>query len=157
MVPRSLYRAYNRCRAHSYFRDRIDQLIYTPWLLAHYQKWWDMSREYSVNDIEFAVLFLRVCGYTSQFFPSQSYRLKTLNGVALADIREICTSVADILELVSNSQDHLHALAIARAQDFLFVPRQLSKLLDPSQITLKIRIADPECCRNARNLMNEAH
>ncbi|KAI1741706.1 hypothetical protein F4680DRAFT_446712 [Xylaria scruposa] len=78
----------------------IDQLVYAPWLLARYQKWWDVSKEYSVNDIEFAVLFLRVCWYTSQFLPSQSYNLNSIKGVELADVRNICSSVANILDTI---------------------------------------------------------
>ncbi|KAI8944330.1 hypothetical protein F4801DRAFT_595034 [Xylaria longipes] len=88
----------------------IDQLVYTPWLLAHYQKWWDVSREYSVNDIEFVVLFLRVCWYTSQFLPSQSYRLNSIKGVSLAGIREACTSVADVLESICSQLDERGSL-----------------------------------------------
>ncbi|KAI0864624.1 hypothetical protein F4860DRAFT_501254 [Xylaria cubensis] len=78
----------------------IDQLVYAPWLLARYQKWWEMTKEYSVNDIEFAVLFLRVCSYTSQFLPSQSYRSNNIKGVELVDIRDICSSVANILDTI---------------------------------------------------------
>ncbi|KAI0459052.1 hypothetical protein F5B21DRAFT_457047 [Xylaria acuta] len=83
----------------------IDQLVYTPWLLAYYQKWWDVSREYSVKDVEFAVLFLRICYYTSQFLPSQSYRLNSIKGMALGDIRETCASVANVLDSICSKLD----------------------------------------------------
>ncbi|KAI0417790.1 hypothetical protein F5X98DRAFT_386851 [Xylaria grammica] len=84
----------------------IDQLLYPPWFLAHYQKWWDLDRPYSVGDIEFSVLFLRVCWYASQFLPSES----AVKGVALLDIQRTSISVSDVLESICTQLDERGSL-----------------------------------------------
>ncbi|EED21389.1 hypothetical protein TSTA_086200 [Talaromyces stipitatus ATCC 10500] len=75
----------------------IEQLLYAPWLLTQYQKWWNLDRLSSVADTEFPVLFLRICCYTSQFFPSWDYNIDSIKGVALADILKSHEEVIDVL------------------------------------------------------------
>ena len=75
----------------------MDQLIYPPWFLAQYQRWWSIGRPLSVVDIEFTVLLLRICSYASQFLPSPSYTIDRIRGMALADIRNTCDDIANNL------------------------------------------------------------
>ena len=72
---------------------RIDQFLYSPWFLGQYQRWWSLDKLSSVADIEFTILFLRVCHYASQFLPSPAYTIDSIKGVALADIRKSCEEV----------------------------------------------------------------
>lgn len=51
-----------------------------------------------MSNIEFSVLFLRICLYASQFLPSPTYTMDSIRGVTLRDIRKSCSLVADILE-----------------------------------------------------------
>ncbi|KAI0013977.1 hypothetical protein F4779DRAFT_625068 [Xylariaceae sp. FL0662B] len=83
----------------------IDQLLYPPWFLVQYQKWWNLDQPSSVSDIEFPVLFLRICWYASQFLPSPGYTVDSIRGVALSDIRKSCNSVADVLEPICTRLD----------------------------------------------------
>ncbi|KAI1422484.1 hypothetical protein F5Y12DRAFT_762797 [Xylaria sp. FL1777] len=88
----------------------IHQLLYPPWFLAHYQKWWSLDRPYSVDDIEFSVLFLKVCWYASQVLPSGSQRINSIRGVELLEIRKTCTAVAEILESICSQLDERGSL-----------------------------------------------
>ncbi|RYP58217.1 hypothetical protein DL769_009054 [Monosporascus sp. CRB-8-3] len=83
----------------------MDQLIYPPWFLEHYQKWWGMDRTSTACEIEFAVLFLRICSYASQFLPSPTYTIDSIRGVPLADIRKSCDGVADALTPICTQLD----------------------------------------------------
>ncbi|KAK3933640.1 hypothetical protein QBC46DRAFT_401584 [Diplogelasinospora grovesii] len=75
----------------------IDQLLYPPWFLGQYQRWWRLDRISSVAEIEFAILFLRICCYASQFLPSPTYTIDSVKGVALADIRKSCEEIINVL------------------------------------------------------------
>ncbi|KAI1490985.1 hypothetical protein F5X96DRAFT_633628 [Biscogniauxia mediterranea] len=83
----------------------VDQLLYPPRFLAQYQHWWDLGRPSLVGDIEFSVLFLRICLYASQFLPSPTYTMDSIRGVTLTDIRKSCTLVADTLEKLCTQLD----------------------------------------------------
>ncbi|KAI1821335.1 hypothetical protein F4861DRAFT_533020 [Xylaria intraflava] len=83
----------------------IDQLLYPPWFLAQYQKWWRLDRMASVADIEFAILVMRICHYASQFLPSPAYTVDSVNGVALADIRKSCEQVINALGPICTKLD----------------------------------------------------
>lgn len=76
---------------------RIDQLLYAPWFLAQYKRWWGLHRISSVAGVEFAILILRVCCYASQFLPSPSYIIDSIKGVPLVDIRRSCEEVINAL------------------------------------------------------------
>ncbi|KAI0400031.1 hypothetical protein F4802DRAFT_586906 [Xylaria palmicola] len=86
----------------------FDQLIYPPWLLAQYQKWWDLNGKYGVIDIEFSVLFLRICWYASLFIPPE--QMDSIKGVALVDVRGACDIVANSLESICNRLDERGSL-----------------------------------------------
>jgi hypothetical protein len=75
----------------------MDQLLYPHWFLNQYRKWWSYGKVTSVNDVEFAVLFLKACYYASQFLPSPAYTSETIKGVVLADIRNSCERTVSVL------------------------------------------------------------
>ncbi|KAI9705769.1 MAG: hypothetical protein M1820_005017 [Bogoriella megaspora] len=75
----------------------IDQVLYPPWFLGQYQKWWKLNRLSTVSDIEFLILILRVCHYASQFLPSPTYTIDSIKGVALAEIRKSCEEAISAL------------------------------------------------------------
>ncbi|KAK0671956.1 hypothetical protein QBC41DRAFT_314842 [Cercophora samala] len=83
----------------------MDQLIYPPWFLSHYQKWWGMERTSTAYGIEFAVLVLRICSYASQFLPSPTCTIDSIRGVPLADIRKSCDRLADALTPICSRLD----------------------------------------------------
>lgn len=65
--------------------------------MAQYQRWWSLESIHSVADAEFAILLLRVCYYSSQFFPCPAWPLDSIEGVSLADIRQSCENIIDTL------------------------------------------------------------
>jgi hypothetical protein len=83
----------------------MEQVVYTPWFLVQYQKWWALERLELVFDVEFAVLFLRICAYASQFLPSPSYTIDRIRGMPLADIRDACHSIAEKLTSICERLD----------------------------------------------------
>ena len=58
-----------------------------------------------VMEVDFTVLFLRICSYASQFLPSPSHTLDRIRGVLLADIRHTCDEIADSLAAISSALD----------------------------------------------------
>ncbi|OCK74320.1 hypothetical protein K432DRAFT_386876 [Lepidopterella palustris CBS 459.81] len=78
----------------------MEQLVYPPWFLAQYQQWWSLGRLSSVFDVEFTVLFLRVCSYALQFLPSPSYTIDRIRGMFLANIRDACDDIAEKLAVI---------------------------------------------------------
>ncbi|KAF2806013.1 uncharacterized protein BDZ99DRAFT_395113 [Mytilinidion resinicola] len=78
----------------------MEQVVYAPWFLGQYQKWWTLGRLSGVLDVEFAVLFLRICSYASQFLPSPSYTIDRIRGMPLADIRDTCHDIAEKLAAI---------------------------------------------------------
>ena len=76
---------------------RIDQFLYPPWFLGQYQTWWSLDRLSSVADIEFSILFLRICCYASHFLPSPTHPIDGIKGVSLADIRKSCEEITNVL------------------------------------------------------------
>ncbi|EED18320.1 conserved hypothetical protein [Talaromyces stipitatus ATCC 10500] len=58
----------------------------------------------SVFDIEFAVVILRICSYTSEFIPSKSCTIEQVHDMNLVDIRQACDDVANDL---ANKCTHL--------------------------------------------------
>ncbi|AEO71469.1 uncharacterized protein THITE_21761, partial [Thermothielavioides terrestris NRRL 8126] len=83
----------------------IDQLLHPPWFLAQYRRWWSLGRISSVADIEFAILFLRVCCYASHFLPSPAYTADSVKGMPLADIRRLCDDTSDALMPICRQLD----------------------------------------------------
>ncbi|KAE8392852.1 hypothetical protein BDV23DRAFT_181267 [Aspergillus alliaceus] len=78
----------------------IDQMVYTPWFLAHYEKWWTVDSHSYVGDVEFAVLLLRISSYASEFLPSPAYTIDRVRGMPLAEIRSACDAIADRLAAI---------------------------------------------------------
>ncbi|KAF2826266.1 hypothetical protein CC86DRAFT_350840 [Ophiobolus disseminans] len=78
----------------------MEQVVYAPWFLSQYQKWWTVKQFLVVQDVEFAVLFLRICSYASQFLPSPSHTIDRIRGMTLVDIRDACHDIADELAAV---------------------------------------------------------
>lgn len=77
---------------------RIQQVVHGSSFLTCYQQWWAREREsLSVDDVEFAVLILRICSYAAQFLPSPSFTIDKIRGLPLSDIRRTCSEVGDSL------------------------------------------------------------
>lgn len=81
-------------------KNRMEQVVFAPWFLGQYQKWWTSGRLSMVLDVEFAVLFLRICSYASQFLPSPSFTIDRIRGMPLADIRDACHDIAEKLAAI---------------------------------------------------------
>lgn len=84
--------------------NRIDQLLHPPWFLSQYQKWWNLDT-LSLASVEFAILFLRVCCYSSLFLPSPSHTIDSVKGVSLVNIRRSCEEVIKDLLPISRQLD----------------------------------------------------
>lgn len=83
----------------------MDQLVYPPWLLRKYTAWWAVGPLYSLVDVEFAILLLRICSYASQFLPSPSHTIDRIRGMFLADIRTACDNAAENLDIICTRVD----------------------------------------------------
>ena len=83
----------------------MEQVVYAPWLLVQYQKWWTLKRLELLFDVEFTVLFLRICAYATQFLPSPTYTIDRIRGMLLADIRDTCHAIAEKLSTVCEKLD----------------------------------------------------
>ena len=59
----------------------------------------------SVADLEFTILFLRVCHYASHFLPSPAYTIDSIKGVGLADIRKSCEEAINALAPICTRLD----------------------------------------------------
>ncbi|KAH6848031.1 hypothetical protein B0I37DRAFT_391681 [Chaetomium sp. MPI-CAGE-AT-0009] len=77
--------------------NQLDQLLYPPWFLSQYQRWWELCSVSTVAEIEFLILILRICCYASQFLPSPSYTIDSIKGVPLTEIRKSCEDVIRVL------------------------------------------------------------
>ncbi|TGJ78766.1 hypothetical protein E0Z10_g9994 [Xylaria hypoxylon] len=104
----------------------IDQILYTPWFLKQYQRWWDLETISSVADIEFPVLFLRICSYASQFLPSSTYTVDSVKGVPLSKIRRSCDDIVNKLLPVCTRLDPRGSLT--RVQHIAFAALGSSSL-----------------------------
>ncbi|OCK76854.1 hypothetical protein K432DRAFT_334944 [Lepidopterella palustris CBS 459.81] len=83
----------------------MEQVVYAPWFVGQYQKWWISGRPSRVLDIEFAVLFLRICSYASQFLPSPSFTIDRIRGMPLTEIRDACHEIAGGLAAICRQLD----------------------------------------------------
>ncbi|KAG5813520.1 hypothetical protein H9Q74_006156 [Fusarium xylarioides] len=83
----------------------IVQFVYPPWFLNKYHHWWSMEKLTVVEDVEFAVLLLRICLYAAQFLPSPAYTADSIRGIPLADIRSTCSKAADVLTDICAQSD----------------------------------------------------
>jgi hypothetical protein len=79
---------------------RTEQLLYAPWFLTQYHRWWTLDRLSSIADIEFPILFLKICCYAFQFLPSPFHTIESIKGVALVDICKSCEQVSNTLALI---------------------------------------------------------
>ncbi|KAL8750034.1 MAG: hypothetical protein Q9199_007323, partial [Rusavskia elegans] len=74
----------------------IYEMVDPTTFLGRYDDWWSHPCR-NVQDVEFAALLLRLCSYTAQFLPSQSYTADTILGVSLSTIRQDCDATANAL------------------------------------------------------------
>lgn len=58
---------------------------------------WNLRNLHSLFNVEFIVLLMRICSYSSQFLPSPSFTIDRIRNMSLADIRIACNDVADKL------------------------------------------------------------
>lgn len=68
-------------------------MVYPTTFMERYNEWWDEPCQ-SIDDIQFATLLLRLCSYTAQFLPSQTYTADTILGNSLYALRERCNATA---------------------------------------------------------------
>ncbi|GKZ25416.1 hypothetical protein AbraIFM66951_000625 [Aspergillus brasiliensis] len=104
-----------------YFVDELNwmkQIIHPPSFLTQYQHWWAKEWPLSVDDIEFAVLILRIGAYSAQFLPSPTHTLDRIRGQSLSDIRETCSDIGGGLARACLSLDWKGSLV--RVQHILF-------------------------------------
>ncbi|KAI0202849.1 hypothetical protein F4808DRAFT_420054 [Astrocystis sublimbata] len=92
------------------------QILYIPSFISSYNAWWTLGTLTCLPDVEFAVLFLRVCWYASHFLPSPSCSIDSIRGMALSDIRKACAHVTDILEPMCKNLDARGSLARVQHQ-----------------------------------------
>jgi hypothetical protein len=78
----------------------------------------------SPEDIEFAVLILRICVYASHFLPSLSHSIDSIDGLSLTEIRSTCDSVGNSLSKICVSLDW--SGSIVRVQHLLFAAMSCS-------------------------------
>lgn len=71
--------------------------------LSQYQTWEAQGAPSSVDDVEFAVLLLRLCSHAANFLPSPSYPVDRVRSMLLGGIRKQCDSVADRLATICTS------------------------------------------------------
>ncbi|KAL1883171.1 hypothetical protein Daus18300_000229 [Diaporthe australafricana] len=83
----------------------IDQVVCPANFLSNYQKWKARGAPSSVDDVEFAVLLLRLCSYAAQFLPSPSYPVDRVRSMLLGDIRKQCDNIGDRLAKTCTSLD----------------------------------------------------
>jgi hypothetical protein len=102
----------------------MEQVVYAPWFLGAYQKWWTLRRLSLVFDVEFVVLFLRICGYASQFLPSPSHTIDRIRGIPLHDIRNQCHDIAENLATICERLDARGTLLRVQHLSFLGLQRQ---------------------------------
>ncbi|KAJ5765924.1 hypothetical protein N7520_005483 [Penicillium odoratum] len=62
-----------------------------------FQRWRIVKIPSSLFEIEFAVLILRICSYTSQYLSSLSCTIERIRDTSLADIRYSCDEAANSL------------------------------------------------------------
>lgn len=79
----------------------MSQLMHSPSFTCHYARWWTKGPAWTVDDVEFAILILRVCLLASQFLPSLSYTIDKIRGVPLTQIRDTCSDVSGNLATIS--------------------------------------------------------
>ncbi|PVH99812.1 hypothetical protein DM02DRAFT_642767 [Periconia macrospinosa] len=96
----------------------MKQLVHAPSFLISYQQWWLKDRPLSTDDVEFAVLILRICAYAAQFLPSSSHTIDRIHGLSLAQIRNVCSEVANNLANACVALDWKGSLV--RVQHLLF-------------------------------------
>ena len=97
----------------------MEQVVYAQWFKRQYKQWWTLGRLCLVNDVEFVVLFLRICSYASQFLPSPSSTIDRICGMPLVDIREACHDIAEDLASICERLDPRGTLL--RVQHLLFL------------------------------------
>lgn len=83
-----------------------------------YRRWWTLDGLLTLHDVEFAIVLLRICSYTSLFLPSPTYNIDAVRGMKLADIRSTCTEIGDNLFSMAVEIDRQGSLF--RVQHLLF-------------------------------------
>ncbi|MCJ1377220.1 hypothetical protein MMC17_000312 [Xylographa soralifera] len=63
------------------------EMIYPTTFLERYNAWWSRPCQ-TLDELEFAVLLLRLCAYSSQFLPSKNYTAETILSTPIGTIRE---------------------------------------------------------------------
>ncbi|KAI0379503.1 hypothetical protein F5Y04DRAFT_282924 [Hypomontagnella monticulosa] len=96
----------------------INQLLHPPSFLRAYGDWWARGAIDRIIDVEFAILILRICTYSSQFLPSPSHTVDMIRGMPLTEIRSQCGRIARALEHICIQVDPIGSLV--RVQHLCF-------------------------------------
>ncbi|KAH8728601.1 hypothetical protein GQ44DRAFT_608737 [Phaeosphaeriaceae sp. PMI808] len=118
----------------------IEQLVHPPWFLAQYQQLWNLEKLSSVFYVEFVVLLMRICSYSSQFLPSPSYTIDRIRNMFLADIRIACNEVADKLAEICMRLDTRGSLLRVQHLAFSSLQSQCEGRINTSWETLNMAI-----------------
>jgi hypothetical protein len=118
---------------------RYDQIIEPSGFMEQYQRWRDLDGDYTFLSIEFTILVMRICAYTSLLLPSASYTLDSVRGTKLADIRSICKRIGRNLSIVANEVDGRSSLI--RIQQQLFSGLQFYCEGEPHELLGTLRQA----------------
>lgn len=102
----------------------MKHVIHGPTFLYRYQTWWATHSPFSMADVEFTVLVIRICAYAAQFLPSPAKSVDTIRGMSLSDIRRTCSEVGDSLANVCCSLDSKGSLV--RVQHILYASMKAS-------------------------------
>lgn len=89
----------------------MDQLVHAPWFLQQYRKWCTTARVTLSKELDFTILILRICSYTTQFLPSPGYTLDSIRGVLLSELRTTCNKHASELDVICTAADCRGSLA----------------------------------------------
>jgi len=137
----------------------MEQLVYVPWFLGQYQKWWKLGRLSLVNDVEFVVLFLRMCAYASQFLPSPAYTVDRVRGMPLTEIRDACDDIADKLANICERLNTRGTLLRVQQLSFLGLQRQCEGRINAfwEALSNAVRVAQRIGLHRGRAALREMH
>ncbi|KAF2197574.1 hypothetical protein GQ43DRAFT_200015 [Delitschia confertaspora ATCC 74209] len=92
------------CLIQHFFKEVnwISELLHPPLFLKCYEQWWKTFPGSSVHNLEFGVLILRMCAFSAQFIPSQSFGEDRIQNIPVDTIRIHCKNVARRLHRVTD-------------------------------------------------------
>ena len=126
-------------RVRSLTVTRHDQIIEPRSFIDTYERWWKLGGVFTLLDVEFAVLIMRMCSYASLFLPSPNYNLDTVRGMNLSNIRSICSDVGNTLFSIAIDMDRWGS--VVRVQHLLLYALKFHCEGNPHELWLALRHA----------------